>query len=155
MPKIDSGKTQVRTTTVYPDEFKDICQGREKAALGNVVGLTQFGVNLTRLKPGAASALRHWHENEDEFVYVLEGELVLIENEGEKKFSVFSVFPVYFHFSFTNSRSQRNERVKSDFLSAFLLFFDLSFLKSNEQLENLSSGNWYFSIFIICPPFIF
>jgi uncharacterized cupin superfamily protein len=83
MPKIDSGKTQVRTTTVYPDEFKDICQGREKAALGNVVGLTQFGVNLTRLKPGAASALRHWHENEDEFVYVLEGELVLIENEGE------------------------------------------------------------------------
>jgi len=83
MPKIDSGKTQVRTTTVYPDEFKDICQGREKAALGNVVGLTQFGVNLTRLKPGAASALRHWHENEDEFVYVLEGELVMIENEGE------------------------------------------------------------------------
>ena len=83
MPKIDSGKTQVRTTTVYPDEFKDICQGREKAALGNLVGLTQFGVNLTRLKPGAASALRHWHENEDEFVYVLEGELVLIENEGE------------------------------------------------------------------------
>ena len=46
-------------------------------------GLTQFGVNLTRLKPGAASALRHWHEQEDEFVYVLEGELVLIEDGGE------------------------------------------------------------------------
>ena len=47
------------------------------------MGLTQFGVNLTRLKPGAASALRHWHENEDEFIYVLEGELVLVENDGE------------------------------------------------------------------------
>src|SRR5262249_14951351 len=47
------------------------------------VGLTQFGVNLTRLKPGAASALRHWHHYEDEFVYMVEGELVLIENDGE------------------------------------------------------------------------
>ena len=55
----------------------------QKLPLGNAVGLTQFGVNLTRLKPGAASALRHWHENEDEFIYVLEGELVLVENEGE------------------------------------------------------------------------
>ena len=47
------------------------------------MGLSQFGVNLTRLEPGAASALRHWHENEDEFVYVLEGEIVLIEDDGE------------------------------------------------------------------------
>jgi uncharacterized cupin superfamily protein len=83
MPKIDVAKAPVRTTTVYPEEFKRICQGREKAALGNVAGLTQFGVNLTRLKPGAASALRHWHENEDEFVYVVEGKLVLIEDGGE------------------------------------------------------------------------
>ena len=51
--------------------------------LGDAAGLTQFGVNLTRLKPGAASALRHWHEEEDEFVYIVEGELVLIENDGE------------------------------------------------------------------------
>ncbi len=51
--------------------------------LGNAGGLTQFGVNLTRLKPGAASAHRHWHEVEDELVYVLEGELVLVEDEGE------------------------------------------------------------------------
>ena len=83
MPKIDRGKAPVRTTTVYPAEFKHVCEGREKAALGNVAGLTQFGVNLTRLKPDAASALRHWHENEDEFVYVVEGELVLIEDDGE------------------------------------------------------------------------
>ena len=46
-------------------------------------GLTQFGVNLFRLKPGAASSARHWHEQEDEFVYMVEGELVLIEDEGE------------------------------------------------------------------------
>ena len=83
MPKVDISKAKVRTSTVYPPPLHKVVEGREKAALGNVAGLTQFGVNLTRLKPGAASALRHWHENEDEFVYVLEGELVLIEDEGE------------------------------------------------------------------------
>jgi uncharacterized cupin superfamily protein len=83
MPKIDIAKATVRTTTVYPPEFQHVVRGREKTVLGDVAGLTQFGVNLTRLKPGAASALRHWHHNEDEFVYVLEGELVLIEDGGE------------------------------------------------------------------------
>jgi len=70
----------VRTKGVYPEPWRAITEGREKTALGDVVGLTQFGVNLTRLKPGAASALRHWHEAEDEFVYVLEGEIMLIED---------------------------------------------------------------------------
>ena len=74
MPKIDFAKATVRTKGRYPDPWGAATEGREKAALGDVVGLTQFGVNLTRLKPGAASALRHWHEAEDEFVYVLEGE---------------------------------------------------------------------------------
>jgi uncharacterized cupin superfamily protein len=83
VPKIDISKAVVRTTTVYPKPLDRVTEGREKAALGNVAGLTQFGVNLTRLKPGAASALRHWHEQEDEFVYVLEGELILIEDGGE------------------------------------------------------------------------
>jgi uncharacterized cupin superfamily protein len=83
MPKIDIRALQARSSTAYPDAFKHVVAGREKTALGNAVGLTQFGVNLTRLKPGAASALRHWHENEDEFVYVLEGELVLVEDGGE------------------------------------------------------------------------
>jgi uncharacterized cupin superfamily protein len=83
MPKIDIGKIPLRTGSGYPAEFQPVTVGREKLPLGNAVGLTQFGVNLTRLKPGAASALRHWHENEDEFIYMLEGELVLIENEGE------------------------------------------------------------------------
>jgi uncharacterized cupin superfamily protein len=83
MPKIDIDKIPLRMGSGYPAEFQPITVGREKSPLGNAVGLTQFGVNLTRLKPGAASALRHWHENEDEFIYMLEGELVLIENEGE------------------------------------------------------------------------
>src|SRR5437879_7482451 len=83
MPKTDIAKAEVRTKGGYPGALKRVTEGREKTALGNVAGLTQFGVNLTRLKPGAASALRHWHEQEDEFVYVLEGELVLIEDGGE------------------------------------------------------------------------
>ena len=83
MPKIDITKAPLRTTSTYPDEFKNVTNGREKYAVGNVAGLTQFGVNITRLKPGAASALRHWHEQEDEFVFVLEGEIVLIEDGGE------------------------------------------------------------------------
>jgi uncharacterized cupin superfamily protein len=83
VPKIDIGKAVVRTKGVYPQPFNSITDGREKVALGNVAGLTQFGVNLTRLKPGAASALRHWHEQEDEFVYVLDGELTLIEDGGK------------------------------------------------------------------------
>jgi uncharacterized cupin superfamily protein len=82
VPKIDIAKATVRTKGRYPDPWGAVTEGREKAALGDVVGLTQFGVNLTRLKPGAASALRHWHEAEDELVYVLEGEIVLIEDGG-------------------------------------------------------------------------
>src|SRR5204862_1198400 len=73
----------MRTGTIYPEQFKAAVKGREKRVLGDLAGLTQFGVNLTTLKPGAASALRHWHEVEDEFVFVVEGELVLVEDEGE------------------------------------------------------------------------
>lgn len=83
MPKIDMSKVVVRKQGVYPGELGKVTHGREKAVLGNAIGLTQFGVNLTRLKPGAASALRHWHETEDEFVYILEGEATLVENAGE------------------------------------------------------------------------
>ena len=57
--------------------------GREKRALGNVFDLTQFGVNLTTLAPGTWSAHRHWHDNEDEFVFVVEGEITLIDDAGE------------------------------------------------------------------------
>ena len=83
MPKIDLSKCAVRTTTIYPAEYAKFTDGRIKTVLGNDAGLTQFGVNLTRLKPGAASALRHWHETEDEFVYIVEGEATLCEDGGE------------------------------------------------------------------------
>jgi uncharacterized cupin superfamily protein len=84
MPKIDISKLETRVGSPnYPDPFKPVCAGRHKTSLSNAAGLTQYGVNLTRLKPGAASALRHWHENEDEFVYILEGECTLIEDGGE------------------------------------------------------------------------
>jgi uncharacterized cupin superfamily protein len=83
VPKIDIAKLPVDTRTGYPAPLDRVVIGRERKRLGNAVGLDQFGVNLTTLKPGACSALRHWHENEDEFVYVLEGEVALIEDDGE------------------------------------------------------------------------
>jgi len=83
MPKIDIEKVPVDTRTGYPEPFRQAVIGRERKRLGNAAGLDQFGVNLCRLKPGAASSQRHWHQREDEFVYVLEGEVVLAENDGE------------------------------------------------------------------------
>jgi uncharacterized cupin superfamily protein len=83
MPKIDVGNVKVESSTGYPEPYRQAVQGRLRQRLGNVVGLDQFGVNLTRLKPGAQSSQRHWHESEDEFVYVLEGELVLCEDSGD------------------------------------------------------------------------
>ena len=83
MSKISIDQIPLETGTTYPAPFDEAVKGRERKRLGNAAGLDQFGVNLTRLKPGAASAQRHWHEGEDEFVYVLEGELVLVEDGGE------------------------------------------------------------------------
>jgi uncharacterized cupin superfamily protein len=83
MPKIDIGSIPAQQITSYPKEFAPVISGREKQRIGDAAGLTQFGVNITRIKAGSASALRHWHEHEDEFIYMLEGELVLRENDGE------------------------------------------------------------------------
>lgn len=84
MPKIDVSKLESRKGSPnYPPRYQPVCAGRTKTPLGNAAGITQFGVNLTRLEPGAATSVRHWHENEDEFVFILMGECVLIENEGE------------------------------------------------------------------------
>jgi uncharacterized cupin superfamily protein len=83
MPKIDIANVKVEVSTGYPELYRSLVAGRSRQRLGNAVGLDQFGVNLTRLKPGAQSALRHWHTSEDEFVFVLEGTLVLCENDGE------------------------------------------------------------------------
>lgn len=80
----DPAKLEGRRSTTYPPEFAKGFEGRCKRALGNAGGLTQFGVNLTTLEPGAMSAHRHWHAREDEFIYVIEGELTLITDAGEE-----------------------------------------------------------------------
>jgi len=83
MPKIDIAALKLDNTTGYPEPFRQKVLGRWRKRLGTAVGLSQFGVNLTTLKPGAWSAMRHWHEAEDELIFVLEGELVLCEDGGE------------------------------------------------------------------------
>jgi uncharacterized cupin superfamily protein len=83
MPKIEIARLPIETRTGYPPPYDKVVAGRSRKRLGNAAGLDQFGVNLTTLKPGASSTLRHWHEKEDEFVFMLEGEVALIENEGE------------------------------------------------------------------------
>jgi uncharacterized cupin superfamily protein len=83
MPKIDIARLSIDSRTSYPPPFDRVVEGRERKRLGNAAGLDQFGVNLTTLKPGASSSLRHWHEQEDVFVYMLEGEVALVEDGGE------------------------------------------------------------------------
>ncbi|MGL5065457.1 MAG: cupin domain-containing protein [Microcoleus sp.] len=68
----------------YPQQFKALVAGRVKKRLGNAAGLQNFGVNLVKLAPGSCSALRHWHTRQDEFIYVLEGEVTLVTNSGEE-----------------------------------------------------------------------
>lgn len=68
----------------YPAPFDEPCKFRERKQLGNAAGLTQFGVNLLRLPPGSWSSQRHWHSAEDEFVFILEGEVVLVTSGAEE-----------------------------------------------------------------------
>jgi uncharacterized cupin superfamily protein len=83
MPKIDIASLKIDSSSNYPQPYRQAVAGRQRLRLGNAAGLDQFGVNLTTLKPGAWSSQRHWHEAEDELIYMLEGELVLCEDAGE------------------------------------------------------------------------
>jgi uncharacterized cupin superfamily protein len=83
MPKIDLVAVPSRRGSGYPPPFDAPCAGRTRRRLGNAGGLTDFGVNLMTLPPGGWSSQRHWHSEEDEFVYILEGELTLVEDGGE------------------------------------------------------------------------
>jgi uncharacterized cupin superfamily protein len=73
----------------------ELFAGKHERQLASLVGLTQFGVNLVTLEPGSHSALRHWHEAEDEFVYVMDGELTLVDENGEHRLhaGAFAGFP--------------------------------------------------------------
>ncbi|HMO71872.1 MAG TPA: cupin domain-containing protein, partial [Paracoccaceae bacterium] len=83
MPVIDPAKVPVRTGSIYPAPYAAMMAGRSSLRLGDAAGLTQFGVNLVTLEPGALSSLRHWHLHEDEFVMVTDGECTLIDDDGE------------------------------------------------------------------------
>ena len=85
MPKIDLAAVPTRLGTSYPRPFDAASAQRVRQRVGDAGGLSDFGVNLMRLPPGNWSSQRHWHSHEDEFVYVLTGELVLIEDDGETR----------------------------------------------------------------------
>jgi uncharacterized cupin superfamily protein len=83
MPKIDADNAPSGSGSRYPSPYDEPCRQRSWRRLGDAAGITQFGVNLVTLKPGVWSSQRHWHAREDEFVYVLSGEVVLVDDAGE------------------------------------------------------------------------
>src|SRR5438045_7593850 len=87
LPALDPETAPERRGSGYPEPFKSRMGDRLKKRLGAACGLTKFGVNLVTLGPGGQSALRHWHTLEDEFVYVLSGEVVLVTDAGEQTLS--------------------------------------------------------------------
>lgn len=91
----DSRQVGARRGSIYTHPFREQLQGRLKRRLGDIVGLSQFGVNLVVLEPGAWSSQRHWHEKEDEFVYIISGKATLVTEDGEEKLGpgMFAGFP--------------------------------------------------------------
>ena len=83
-PALDPATVTPTQGSNYPEPFNARVAGRSKRRLGDALALTHFGVNLTTIRPGSASALRHWHARQDEFVYIVSGELVLVTGEGEQ-----------------------------------------------------------------------
>jgi uncharacterized cupin superfamily protein len=82
--RIDVAALPAITGTLYPPPFDEPCRSRQRVRLGDAAGLTQYGVNLLRLPPGAWSSQRHWHTHQDEFVYVLSGEVTLVTDAGDE-----------------------------------------------------------------------
>jgi uncharacterized cupin superfamily protein len=82
--RIDVAAAPVLVGTTYPPPYDEPCRTRERIRVGDAAGLTQFGVNLLRLPPGAWSAQRHWHVGEDEFIHVVSGEVVLVTDAGDE-----------------------------------------------------------------------
>jgi uncharacterized cupin superfamily protein len=82
--RIDIAGLVAKVGSGYPPPHDAACKARERKRLGDAAGLTQFGVNLLRLMPGVWSSQRHWHTHEDEFVFVVSGEVVLVTDAGEE-----------------------------------------------------------------------
>jgi uncharacterized cupin superfamily protein len=83
-PALNPQTLPARTVTLYPEPYRSLVLPREKRALGDALGLTKVGINHTKLMPGKVSSMRHWHTEEDEFIFVLEGEVVLCTDDGEQ-----------------------------------------------------------------------
>lgn len=83
MSKIDRSKLTPKTGSGYPEPYASMMSKRSYLRLGDAGGLTQFGANITILEPGGLSSMRHWHVHEDEFVMVTQGEVVLVNDDGE------------------------------------------------------------------------
>lgn len=83
-PALDPMSLEPRTSSGYPEPYRSRCLPREKRALGDALGLKAIGINQTTLPPGKESSMRHWHTLEEEFVYVLSGEVVLVTDAGEQ-----------------------------------------------------------------------
>jgi uncharacterized cupin superfamily protein len=84
-PALDPSTTQPHSSSGYPEPYRSRVLPREKRRLGDALGLTRIGVNRTTLAPGKESSMRHWHTHEDEFIYVLEGEVILRTDGGEQR----------------------------------------------------------------------
>ncbi|MBT3931999.1 MAG: cupin domain-containing protein [Rhodospirillaceae bacterium] len=80
---VDPASLPVESGTPYPAPFDALVKGRHRSRLSPPLGLSGFGVNVVRIEPGASSSARHWHSEQDEFVYILEGEATLVTDEGE------------------------------------------------------------------------
>ena len=80
--RIDPAALPVITGTLYPTPFDEPCRARHRTRLADAAGLTQYGVNLVRLEPGAWSSQRHWHIEQDEFIYIVSGEITLVTDAG-------------------------------------------------------------------------
>jgi uncharacterized cupin superfamily protein len=85
LPALDPSTVPEWFGSAYPEVFRERVRARRKRQLGNALGLTHYGVNLVTLPPGTWSALRHWHTKQDEFVFVVEGEVVLVTDAGEQR----------------------------------------------------------------------
>ncbi len=81
-PALDPRSLKMQTGTSYPSPHDEICANRMKARLGDTLGLNNFGVNYVCLPPGTASSQRHWHTKQDEFIYIIKGQLVLVTDAG-------------------------------------------------------------------------
>jgi uncharacterized cupin superfamily protein len=84
-PALDPSNVEPRLSSSYPEPFRSRVATRAKRALGDALGLKNFGVNLTTISPGGQSALRHWHATQDEFIFIVSGELVLVTDAGEQR----------------------------------------------------------------------